>query len=64
MLERILNFLKNKYFIGTVVLLFVIAIVVLVINFNSLEFLYLKSSGHRRAIHKWDDGYSSSWLVP
>ena len=33
MLERILNFLKNKYFIGTVVLLFVIAIVVLVINF-------------------------------
>ncbi len=35
MLERILNFLKNKYFIGTVVLLFVIAIVVLVINFNN-----------------------------
>ena len=37
---------------------------VLVFNFSSLEFLYLKSSGHRRAVHKWDDGYSSSWLVP
>ena len=28
---------------------------VLVFHFNSLEFLYLKSSGHRRAIHKWND---------
>ena len=37
---------------------------VLVFNFSSLEFLYLKRSGHRRAVHKWDDGYSSSWLVP
>lgn len=35
MLERILNFLKNKYFIGTVVLLLVIAIVVMAINFNN-----------------------------
>jgi len=35
MLERILDFLKNKYFIGTVVLLFVITIIVLVINFNN-----------------------------
>ena len=35
MLERILNFLKNKYFIGTVVLLLVIAIVVIAINFNN-----------------------------
>jgi hypothetical protein len=37
---------------------------VLVFNFNSLEFLYLKSSGHRRAIHKWDDEYQSTWLIP
>ena len=37
---------------------------VLVFNFNSLEFLYLKSSGHRRAVHKWDDKYQSTWLVP
>jgi len=37
---------------------------VLVFNFSSLEFLYLKSSGHRRAIHKWDDKYQSTWLVP
>ena len=35
MLERILNFLKNKYFIGTVVLLLMIAIVVMAINFNN-----------------------------
>ena len=35
MLERILNFLKNKYFIGTIVLLLVIAIVVMAINFNN-----------------------------
>ena len=37
---------------------------VLIFNFNSLEFLYLKSSGHRRAIHRWDNIYTSSWLVP
>ena len=37
---------------------------VLVFNFYSLEFLYLKSSGHRRAVHKWDDKYQSTWLVP
>ena len=37
---------------------------VLVFHFNSLEFLYLKSSGHRRAIHKWNDEYDSNWLVP
>ena len=37
---------------------------VIVFKFNSLEFLYLKSSGHRRALHSWDDEYSSSWLVP
>ena len=37
---------------------------VLVFHFNSLEFLYLKSSGHRRAIHKWNDEYYSNWLVP
>ena len=36
----------------------------LVFHFNSLEFLYLKSSGHRRAIHKWNDEYDSKWLVP
>ena len=37
---------------------------VLIFTFNSLEFLYLKSSGHRRAIHKWDDELESNWLVP
>ena len=37
---------------------------VLIFNFHSLEFLHLKSSGHRRAIHEWKDNYSSSWLVP
>ena len=37
---------------------------VLVFHFNSLEFLYLKSSGHRRAIHNWNDEYDSNWLVP
>ncbi|MBU27869.1 MAG: pyridoxamine 5'-phosphate oxidase [Flavobacteriales bacterium] len=37
---------------------------VLIFQFDSLEFLHLKSSGHRRAIHSWDDTYKSSWLVP
>ena len=37
---------------------------VLIFKFDSLEFLHLKSSGHRRAIHTWDDIYKSSWLVP
>lgn len=37
---------------------------VLIFSFDTLEFLYLKRSGHRRAIHSWDDGLISSWLVP
>ncbi|MAR94758.1 MAG: pyridoxamine 5'-phosphate oxidase [Gammaproteobacteria bacterium] len=37
---------------------------VLIFTFDSLEFLYLKSSGHRRAIHKWKDNLKSTWLVP
>ena len=37
---------------------------VLIFTFHCLEFLHLKSSGHRRAIHEWEDNYSSSWLVP
>jgi hypothetical protein len=37
---------------------------VIIFNFLSLEFLYLKSSGHRRALHDWHDNYSSTWLVP
>ena len=37
---------------------------VLIFQFDSLEFLHLKSSGHRRAIHTWNDVYKSSWLVP
>ena len=37
---------------------------VLIFNFNTLEFLYLKSSGHRRAIHTWEDDLKSTWLVP
>ncbi len=37
---------------------------VLIFTFNSLEFLHLKSSGHRRALHTWNDNYASQWLVP
>ena len=37
---------------------------VLIFSFNSLEYLYLKRSGHRRAIHKWGDKLNSKWLVP
>ena len=37
---------------------------VLIFTFDSLEFLHLKSSGHRRAIHTWNDRYASQWLVP
>ena len=37
---------------------------VIIFNFLSLEFLDLKSSGHRRALHDWNDDYSSTWLVP
>ena len=37
---------------------------VLIFSFDSLEFLYLKRSGHRRAIHSWDDDLVSNWLVP
>ena len=37
---------------------------VLIFKFDSLEFLHLKSSGHRRAIHSWDGKYKSQWLVP
>ena len=37
---------------------------VLKFSFNTLEFLHLKSSGHRRALHKWNDGVESNWLVP
>ena len=37
---------------------------VIIFNFLSLEFLHLKSSGHRRALHDWYDDYSSTWLVP
>ena len=37
---------------------------VLKFSFNSLEFLHLKSSGHRRALHSWDESFVSTWLVP
>ena len=37
---------------------------VLIFTFTSLEFLYLKSSGHRRAIHNWNGEYKASWLIP
>ena len=33
-------------------------------TYTSLEFLYLKSSGHRRALHAWDEELTSNWLVP
>ncbi|MDA0754541.1 MAG: pyridoxamine 5'-phosphate oxidase family protein [Proteobacteria bacterium] len=37
---------------------------VLKFSFDRLEFLHLKSSGHRRALHSWKEGFESSWLVP
>ena len=38
---------------------------VLIFKFDSLEFLHLKSSGHRRAIHSWKNkNIESTWLVP
>ena len=33
-------------------------------SFNNLEFLHLKSSGHRRALHSWNESFTSTWLVP
>ena len=34
-------------------------------HFNSLEFLYLRSSGHRRSIHVWEaEELISNWMVP
>lgn len=38
---------------------------VVVFEFETMEFLYLKKSGHRRAIHNWKDSkYQASWLIP
>ena len=37
---------------------------VLIFKFSSLEYLHLKSSGHRRALPDWDSVYNSTWLVP
>ena len=37
---------------------------VLIFSFNNLEFLHLKSSGHRRALHSWNESFTSTWLVP
>ena len=37
---------------------------VLKFSFSNLEFLHLKSSGHRRAFHSWDESFASTWLVP
>ena len=38
---------------------------VVVFEFETMEFLYLKKSGHRRAIHNWKDAkYQASWLIP
>ena len=37
MLERILNFLKNKYFIGTVVLYYIDFVVTSVINYYIIK---------------------------
>ena len=34
-------------------------------HFSSLEFLYLRSSGHRRSIHVWEtEELRSNWMVP
>ena len=37
---------------------------VLKFSFSNLEFLHLKSSGHRRALHSWNESFASTWLVP
>ena len=38
---------------------------VIVFQFESMEFLYLKKSGHRRAIHNWTAAkHQASWLIP
>ena len=38
---------------------------VIVFEIESMEFLYLKKSGHRRAIHNWSKGeHQASWLIP
>ena len=38
---------------------------VVLFQFDSLEFLHLKGSGHRRAKHVWlNNDLSSSWLIP
>ena len=37
---------------------------VLKFSFKNLEFLHLKSSGHRRALHSWNESFASTWLVP
>lgn len=37
---------------------------VLKFSFDRLEFLHLKSSGHRRALHSWKKSLESTWLVP
>lgn len=37
---------------------------VLIFSFTTLEFLHLKSSGHRRALHSWNQKLQSCWLVP
>ena len=37
---------------------------VLKFSFNNLEFLHLRSSGHRRALHSWSKSFTSTWLVP
>ena len=37
---------------------------VLKFSFNNLEFLHLKSSGHSRALHSWNEYFSSTWIVP
>ena len=36
---------------------------VLKFSFNNLEFLHLKSSGHRRALHSIDESFVDTWLV-
>ena len=34
-------------------------------HFSSLEFLYLRSSGHRRSMHIWEmDQLRSNWMIP
>ena len=37
---------------------------VIALRFDRLEWLWLASTGHQRALFRWDGGTSATWLVP